>query len=257
MKEKRIPAVSVVMPAYNAEKYLQEAIDSILNQTFTDFEFLIIYDDSKDATFAIIEENAKKDDRIKLIYNKYKGLAGALNTGIEAAQGELIARMDADDIAVASRFQKQVEALDNNPKLGLLGTRYVELDDEGNVKNELRVPIGKDNIMKHFLLYGSAFCHSSIMFRKSYGEKVGFYDEAMKYAQDYDFAAKLFVTLGFLVLQDRQNLGSRRPLSSRKECDISIDQGVYKLGAFCGIRRVKRDTDDIVLLSQGYLDFLL
>ena len=114
-----MPVVSVLMPTYNAEKYLKEAIDSILNQTFTDFEFLIIDDNSKDKTKKIIGKY--NDKRIKLIKGPQKGLAAALNCGIKKAQGKYIARMDADDISLPARLEKQVNYLEAHPEITVLG----------------------------------------------------------------------------------------------------------------------------------------
>jgi glycosyltransferase involved in cell wall biosynthesis len=185
------PKVTVLMSVYNCKKYLREAIDSILGQTFEDFEFLIIDDGSTDSSAKIIRSYA--DPRIRLIQNEENiGLTRSLNKGLKLAKGEYIARMDADDISLPSRFEKQVKALDENEKLGLLGTRYVKIDNKGNEKGEIPVPLRRENILKHFLLFGSAFCHSSMMFRKSYAKEIGFYDESMKFAQDYDFGLRLF-----------------------------------------------------------------
>ena len=116
-----MPKISVVMPAYNAEKYIGEAIESILNQTFKDFEFIIINDGSVDHTKEIIREY--NDPRIVLLENdKNRGIVLSLNKGLDAATGKYIARMDADDIALKNRFERQVEYLDEHKDIGVLGT---------------------------------------------------------------------------------------------------------------------------------------
>lgn len=115
-----MPKISVVMPAYNAEKYIGEAIESILNQTFKDFEFIIINDGSVDHTKEIIREY--NDPRIVLLENdKNRGIVLSLNKGLDAATGKYIARMDADDIALKNRFERQVEYLDEHKDIGVLG----------------------------------------------------------------------------------------------------------------------------------------
>ena len=102
------PAISVIMTAYNTEKYIKEAIESILNQTFKDFEFIIVDDGSTDNTRLIIEEYAKKDRRIKILYNKKNlGIVKSLNKAIAIAKGKYIARMDSDDVSKLNRLEKQ------------------------------------------------------------------------------------------------------------------------------------------------------
>ncbi|HAS7841575.1 TPA: glycosyltransferase family 2 protein, partial [Vibrio cholerae] len=128
------PKISVVMSVYNGEKYLGEAIDSILKQTFSDFEFIIINDGSTDKTLEIIKSYMKKDDRIVLVSRENKGLIVSLNEGLDLAKGQYIARMDADDISIKSRFEKQIEFLDSNPDIGVCGT-WVEVFGE-NIKSK-------------------------------------------------------------------------------------------------------------------------
>ena len=117
-----MPKVSVLMPAYNSEKYIAEAIESILNQTFSDFEFIIINDGSTDKTAEIVDGYARADKRIKFINNKKnQGLIAVLNQGLDLCRGEYIARMDSDDIAINDRLEKQVAYLDANPHVGAVG----------------------------------------------------------------------------------------------------------------------------------------
>ena len=118
-----MPKVSVLMPAYNSEAFVAEAIESILNQTYTDFEFIIINDGSTDKTAEIIDEYAKNDSRIKFINNhKNQGLIAVLNQGLDLCTGEYVARMDSDDISMPQRFEKQVQYMDEHQEVGILGT---------------------------------------------------------------------------------------------------------------------------------------
>jgi len=111
----KAPKVSVIMPVFNGEQGIREAIDSILGQTYSDFEFLIVNDRSTDGSESIINEYARHDARIVLLHNgKEKGIVGALNTGLENARGEYLARMDADDISVPARFEKQLRFLEEH-----------------------------------------------------------------------------------------------------------------------------------------------
>lgn len=128
---KYTPLVSVILPCYNAEKYLNEAIDSILTQTYTNLEVIVIDDGSSDNTLSILKQYARQDKRVKLIENdKNLGLIETLNKGITIANGDLIARMDADDVSYSTRFQKQVACFKNNSTIDLVSTarEYIDLN---------------------------------------------------------------------------------------------------------------------------------
>lgn len=187
------PTISVVMSAYNAEEYLEEAITSILNQTFSDFEFIIIEDCSTDKTLEILEHFAKHDPRIKIIKKEQnKGTAGFienLNIGLKTAKGKYIARMDADDISSLTRFEKQVNFLENNPEIDIVGAS-IELVDENTKPIETwhalehHVDIVK-RMPKKISLY-----HPVIMFRK---ESVESYREKAFFCEDYDLYFNMIV----------------------------------------------------------------
>ena len=152
--------VSVLMPAYNAAEHIREAIDSILEQTFTDFEFLIINDGSTDNAVDIISEY--DDPRIKLVHNDgNKGLIYSLNYGLEIAQGKYIARMDADDIAMDTRLEKQVRFLEDNPDTSILGTAFIFM----GTPHEIHHPNYNEEI-RIKLLDDGAFAHPTVMMRK-------------------------------------------------------------------------------------------
>lgn len=178
-----MPRVSVVMPAYNAEKYIGEAIDSILNQTFTDFEFIIINDGSTDRTKEIILEY--DDPRIVLLENeKNSGIVVTLNKGLDAAKGEYIARMDSDDIAVRERLQIQVKYMDKHSEIGVLGTGirifgdYIEPYDRAFTTNP--------DQLKAELIFNSCVAHPTVMIRKVVLVSEHFrYDKHYSGAEDY------------------------------------------------------------------------
>lgn len=158
-----MPKVSVLMPVYNAENYIEEAIDSILEQTFVDFEFLIFNDASTDKSLDII--NKYDDSRIRLFDSPdNKGYVYHLNEGIKQATGEFIARMDNDDISLPTRFEKQVEFLEQNPNVGMCGTWYAH--EGGTYHGHLtKLPTNLEDI-NLLLLYANAFSHPSVMLRK-------------------------------------------------------------------------------------------
>ena len=176
------PKISVLMPVYNAEKFLNESIDSILNQTFKDFEFIIINDASTDKTDRIIK--SYKNPMIKIINNKVNiGLTKSLNKGLGIAQGEYIARQDADDVSIPERLDKQYNYLEEHRQIFLVGTGVYYIDEKGNVKT-IGKPLTGPELIKKTLFTNNCIYHPSIMFRN---EENNFYREKFLYTQDYDF----------------------------------------------------------------------
>ena len=170
----KTPQVSVIMPVYNGEKYLNEAIDSILQQFFIDFEFIIINDGSTDRSREIIE--SYKDDRIILINQKKQGVAKSINYGIKRANGKYIARMDADDISYPDRLEIQVNYLENNMKLIAVGSNADVINKDGNYVYTTNLELSNDNLKKN-LLHKSPFIHPSLMVRSKELERTGFYPD--------------------------------------------------------------------------------
>jgi len=184
----KIPMMSIIMPLYNAEKYLGDAIESILNQTFQDFELLIIDDYSTDNSLKLAQEYEKKDNRIKILRNNYKkGIVGALNTGMENAKGIYIARADADDINRPYRFEKQYNYLERNKDIYLIGGGYAPFNDYGH-RVDIFHPTSSLEIARKFIS-DSFFCHPSVMFRREiYDEFGGYPDEE---AEDFAYFSKV------------------------------------------------------------------
>lgn len=180
--------VSVVVSVYNGEKYLREAVDSILGQTFRDFEFIIVDDGSTDRTWAILQSyNAP---RIVLLRNQENiGLTRSLNKGLAAARGEYIARMDADDVSLPERLEKQVAYLDAHSEVGLLGTWIEIIGERGERLSVLRRPI-EPPLITWSLLFDNCLAHSTVMYRRSLVGKLGGYNPS-RYAQDYDLWSRM------------------------------------------------------------------
>lgn len=173
--------VSVLMPVYNAAPYLREAIDSILSQTFADFEFLIINDGSTDTSEGIIK--SYQDSRIRYLKNAQNlGLVNTLNLGLEAAQGEYIARMDADDISLPTRFARQVAYMDQHPQVGACGTAYRYFGEVNEIKW-----LPSDH-REAFTLLSSTSClgHPTSLIRRSILHRYQIrYEKEYEYAEDY------------------------------------------------------------------------
>jgi len=178
----KTPAVSVVMAVYNGQEYLNIAIDSILMQSFKDFELVIVNDGSSDSTESII--NTYSDPRIVYVSQKNAGLANALNTGIAKAKGKYIARMDADDVAYFDRLKLQSEYLDKHKKVGLVGTSY-DVIEENNVIIDGSYHLDQPNDLKLEFLVRNPFGHGTIMARAEAFEKVGGYDPE-QIVEDYE-----------------------------------------------------------------------
>ncbi len=175
------PKISVIMSVYNGERYLRDAIDSILQQTFTDFEFIIVDDASTDSSLSIIR--GYPDSRIRVIANGENiGLTRSLNKAIEQARGEYIARQDADDISLPARFQEQISYLEKHPDVVMLGTSVYRIDEEGRVVGKI-IPPSKPG---RKLLKRNHFSHGSIMVRKAVLDRLGGYNELFRYGQDYE-----------------------------------------------------------------------
>lgn len=183
-----MPRVSVVMSVFNGEPYLREAVDSIANQTFADFEFIIVDDGSTDGTADILK--SYDDPRIQVIDQENRGLTASLNQAAGLANGRLIARMDADDISEPTRLEKQVMFMKANRDVGLVGTWYFEIDGQNRKRAEKEFPVADYDLRKTMIRY-NPFCHGSVMFRKALFDKVGGYDESFKKAQDYDLWFKM------------------------------------------------------------------
>lgn len=158
--------ISVVMPVYNAEKYLDEAIQSILNQTYKDYEFIIINDGSTDKSLSIIEKYKDQDERIVLISRENRGIVASLNEGIQKAKGKYIARMDADDISMASRFEIQIAYMIKN-SLDICGGDFVSINESTELLNAFNVPKTQDEILIA-MTNTIAFAHPSVIIRREF-----------------------------------------------------------------------------------------
>lgn len=172
------------MPVYNGEKHLREAIESILTQTFTDFELLVMDDGSTDQTPEILEEFGQKDHRIKIFRQKNKGLVESLNSLAENAKYDLVARMDADDVSYPQRLEIQYEYMEKHPQTVLLGTYANIIERSGGVARR-NTAFREDELNRWYLSIIPPFIHSAVMFRKAAFQKAGGYRQDEHPAEDY------------------------------------------------------------------------
>jgi glycosyltransferase involved in cell wall biosynthesis len=187
-----IPQVSVIMSVYNGSLYLREAIDSILNQTFKDFEFIIINDCSTDRTESILLDYASRDDRIVLINNEQNlGLTRSLNKGLAIATGEYIARQDADDISLPERLSEQVAYMASHPEVTFISSGVQYIDEQGQ-ETWKYTPSCDPIVLRWHLLFYNPIRHSTVLWRRALvAEQVGDYDPTFIYSQDYDLWVRI------------------------------------------------------------------
>lgn len=179
------PLVSVILPVYNAEKYVREAVESVLAQTLSNFELIVINDGSTDGSGEILRELAANDQRIVLVDRPNRGLVSTLNEGMKLARAELIARMDADDISLPERFAEQYRRMSEAPNLGVLGSFIVLIDADGETIRQGDYPISEGDVSA-FLEAGCPFAHPTVFMRKEAALAAGGYRRAFSHAEDYD-----------------------------------------------------------------------
>jgi glycosyltransferase involved in cell wall biosynthesis len=182
------PKVSIITTTYNGEKYLDKFISSILSQTFDNFEFIIVDDGSTDRTLHMLQQ--VEDPRIRIIKQNNQGQVNALITGIEHAQGELIARIDQDDYSLPERLMRQVKFMDAHPNTTLCSSRFQELYN-GNLTPQKVQFAQTDTEIKKIISYFNPFAHSAVMFRRESYLMSGGYDKRFLIAMDYDLFIRL------------------------------------------------------------------
>lgn len=209
-----MPRVSVVVPVYNAQAYLAEAMDSILGQTFFDFEVIVIDDGSTDKSKEILEKYAADDTRVRLVSRENKGVTATLNEGISLSRGTYIARMDADDITLPDRFEKQVEFLDRHSDTVVVGGQVILIDPNGQILCEMDLPCTHAEIDgRHMGSIGSVIFHPATMIRANALRQCNGYDEKAEAAEDFDLWLRMaeigkLANLETPVLLYRQHLQS-------------------------------------------------
>lgn len=177
------PKISVVMPVFNGGKFLIDAVNSVLQQSYRDFELLIINDGSTDGSADILSEFASKDSRVRLFNRANHGLIATLNFAIARCNGEFIARMDADDVCEPERLARQLEFFSNNPNVAVLGTGYSYINQDGDTLGQRNIQTDDNNIRAAFF-FGNPLAHPSIMFNLRQMPPNWQYDNAFEGAED-------------------------------------------------------------------------
>lgn len=180
------------MPVFNAERFLQDSLQSVLSQSFRDYELIAVDDGSTDRSLAILREFLRSDHRIRVVSRPNTGLVGALNDGLDFATGEFVARMDADDISVPFRFQRQVDFLKTNPQFIAVSGAFCYVDDAGLPLYNFSPPLDSKHIAEKLRLgCGEAFLHGAAMFRREALLRVGAYRRECEHVEDVDLFLRL------------------------------------------------------------------
>lgn len=189
---REMPLVTVILPCYNASLYVEEAVRSIMYQTYSNLDILLLDDCSTDGTATILLNLAKEDKRIRIIRNEQNlRLVKTLNKGVDEAKGIFIARMDADDISLPERIEKQMEFMLLHPEVDLCGTNYSIIDGKGTkIRNSVNIPLTSKEIATA-LLFTCPIGHPTVLFKKDKIQSIGKYDEQMINIEDYELWLRL------------------------------------------------------------------
>lgn len=265
------PAISVVMTVYDKSAYLQDAVSSVLNQRFADFEFIIVVEyGASQELIDILRRSAKADERICLIYNQERlGLPESLNRGIRAARGKYIARMDDDDISLPDRFSKQIQFLETNPQIGVCGTYQLTVTPEHEA---VLYCATKPQELKSELLFGCQISHTSVMFRRRLFIEHGWFYKKESMAEDFELWMRIlndveFANIGEPLVRHRYGFGN---ISENKgQALILANRDIIRngIGRYFGIeaeawpeqlfyswrnhRQMKLAVDPILFLQKG------
>jgi glycosyltransferase involved in cell wall biosynthesis len=184
------PLISVILPVFNSQEFVKESIESVLSQTFANFELIIIDDGSTDQSWNIVK--SFKDPRIVLLKNeRNSGVSLSTNIGIQVAKGEFIARMDADDISLPDRFEKQLNFLNTHPDVGVLSGAILPISPQGDKVGRITIPLEEPYLIDFWLIFETVIKQPAVMIRKEVLTKVKGYDPAYKAAVDYELWTRL------------------------------------------------------------------
>lgn len=227
-----MPLISVVLPVFNARKFVLQAVESVLSQSFRDFELLVIDDGSSDGSDDLIEAQFGSNPRLRLIRRTNHGIASTLNYAISASNGAYIARMDADDICLHGRFQKQSEILAWDPLVSVVGSNSILINECGDRIGKTDVQVSHDNIVGA-MLYGSSMVHPTVMMRRSIFEDYNLsYDESLVVAQDYNLWLECSKKFRFLNLSEPLLMYRIHQMNWSRRCNSEVSDShrrkIYK-----------------------------
>lgn len=243
------PMVSVLLPCYNSERYIEQALVSILDQTYINLEVIVIDDCSTDNSLSIIEYYANADIRVKLIRNtENKKLITCLNIGISYAAGKYIARMDADDISLPCRIQKQVEFLERHPEYAICGCNAFHINERNKIIGQSFLPQSNDEI-KAFSKYYSPFYHPAVVIRSEVLKKMS-YSSNYLYVEDYELWLRLLNNYKCINLKEKLLMYRLHPEQISKTYSTEQTENVIRILVDHKILQNKNDLDTINFLYR-------
>lgn len=254
----KLAPISVIMSVYNSADYLRESVESILNQTFTEFEFIIINDGSTDNSWEILAEYAERDQRVKLFKNEENiGLTKSLNKGIALAQGEYIARQDADDVSLSKRFEKQVALLDEYPEVVLVSCDLELINSEGQHIGKKEMACDRDLVPWYLIFYNRLAGHSQVIFRRDAVKSLGGYSENRRYSQDYELWCRLakvgkIAILPEILLQLRIHNKSISVENKLEQKEYSLNQVRHNIKQLIGEEISLEEAEDLRWFWLGH-----
>jgi glycosyltransferase involved in cell wall biosynthesis len=237
------PTVSVVMAVHNTERYVAQAIDSILQQTFTDFELIILNDGSTDGSLCILQQYEKRDNRIRLISRENQGIPRTRNDLLQAAQGEFIAVMDSDDVALPDRLSWQVAFLRQHPEVICVGGAHDLIDHKGRFLTHFQLPTSDEEIQRAAIVGHAPICNPCAVIRREALLQIGGYDERLGQAEDLDVWLKLgeigkLANLSETVLQYRihpRSVSEQAQLFQRQKAKEACERAWKRRGITTGV----------------------
>jgi glycosyltransferase involved in cell wall biosynthesis len=196
------PRVTVIIPAYNAIRYIAETMETVITQTYQDFEVLIVNDGSTDDTPNWVSQFCQQEAKVRMISQVNKGLPGARNTGIKESRGEYIAILDADDLWEPTKLQKQVDSLDSHPEAGLCYTWTALADSEGKATGRVVTSHAEGKVWQQLTEINFVCCGSTPMIRRHCFETVGFFAEDLLFSEDWDMWLRIAAKYPFVVVKE-------------------------------------------------------
>lgn len=249
-----LPLVSVLMSCYNASRWLDESIQSVLSQSYEKFEYILVDDGSKDDTLSIIRRHALNDSRIVVIAKSNTGLTDSLNVGIMKARGKWIARQDADDISEPNRLEKQVQFAMANPGLVFIGTGLTEIDENGRKLSVHRYPLRHNELVSHLEWAKKFPPHSSAFYRSDVVRSIAGYRPRIRRSQDTDLWLRLSA-VGELACLDEPLVKIRRHAEQISHGESGRKQQIDSRVALTSYYLRKMGVDDPVNADQETFNF--
>ena len=247
------PKISVIMSVYNGMPYLEQAVESIFRQTFEDFEFFIVDDASTDETWRYLK--SLRDMRIKLIQNKKNlGLAASLNIALRQAQGDFVARMDADDISLSIRFEEQINFLQKHPTIDICGSFVNVIDETDKIIGQIKKPTSDKEIKKE-LFWLTPLLHPTWFAKKEVFRKLNGYDEKWDYVEDFEFLirAKDFqmanIPKHLLLFRSQKERRSQKTIEKIYRNSLKLRQKIF--------REQKPGVSYLPILARSYISTYL